>query len=520
MVLSPDYSNRALAAGLRREQKMARRPTNPMELSVSDAASLGRISHAQTQARRQQSNVIRPTSLNRKTERRYSKVHHHAAPKASQRTMVNSLRAMHEEKSELEHQETASFSRETLKQISVIRTRLRHDTSHVLDPSGPYMRRWDLVTTFCLVFTAIVTPVEVGFVVQARPNPRTPLFWINRAIDCVFLKDIVLNFNLAYVDDTKGNMLVKSRRTIAKRWIKQLEHSKRDADGNKQFHGASVADCYFASLYFTVYTITSVGYGDINPVNRTEMVVNTLFIVTGAIIWAYIIGNFASLLSTVDVYGAQFRQSMDELNVMMAERNFPVSLRKRCRTFFRQSRNMARVANYRKLEGMMSYALRGEAAAANNLMWLKRLARVRFAVAFYTVKSCLIRLGREHHRRAMVEAGLDPDEEDSKKVSAFEHLYMRKGHKIAAHTSSMAEVRPSVILNPVKVAPGRQSDAPPPAELRDRQARPDRGPRRGRVVRRFTGRGSMVASRPAIAIEETKAAEKRRRTRRSSFLPS
>lgn len=70
MVLSPDYSNRALAAGLRREQKMARRPTNPMELSVSDAASLGRISHAQTQARRQQSNVIRPTSLNRKTERR------------------------------------------------------------------------------------------------------------------------------------------------------------------------------------------------------------------------------------------------------------------------------------------------------------------------------------------------------------------------------------------------------------------------------------------------------------------
>ncbi|KAH8096299.1 voltage-gated potassium channel [Aureococcus anophagefferens] len=572
--------------------------------------------------------------------------------------MVNSLRAMHEEKSELEHQETASFSRETLKQISVIRTRLRHDTSHVLDPSGPYMRRWDLVTTFCLVFTAIVTPVEVGFVVQARPNPRTPLFWINRAIDCVFLKDIVLNFNLAYVDDTKGNMLVKSRRTIAKRWIKQLEHSKRDADGNKQFHGASVADCYFASLYFTVYTITSVGYGDINPVNRTEMVVNTLFIVTGAIIWAYIIGNFASLLSTVDVYGAQFRQSMDELN----------------------SRNMARVANYRKLEGMMSYALRGEAAAANNLMWLKRvwylssattscvveisqclgqmtfaplevvdiahtlfvlrrgiaskrgipfskgtvwgedfvlkrldladsacacaltyievlslaaadlyrilryfpaeLARVRFAVAFYTVKSCLIRLGREHHRRAMVEAGLDPDEEDSKKVSAFEHLYMRKGHKIAAHTSSMAEVRPSVILNPVKVAPGRQSDAPPPAsnfeiaklaqtvESLDAKldalvarldgaapAAPaaggggggDAGPAvgaqdldrhaqetfgfgaftnqaalgEGRVVRRFTGRGSMVASRPAIkAIEETKAAEKRRRTRRSSFLPS
>ena len=156
-------------------------------------------------------------------------------------------------------------------------------------------------------------------------------------------------------------------------WIKQLEHSKRDADGNKQFHGASVADCYFASLHFTVYTITSVGYGDINPVNRTEMVVNTLFIVTGAIIWAYIIGNFASLLSTVDVYGAQFRQSMDELNVMMAERNFPVSLRKRCRTFFRQSRNMARVANYRKLEGMMSYALRGEAATD---VPLKRADRV------------------------------------------------------------------------------------------------------------------------------------------------
>ncbi|KAK7240390.1 hypothetical protein SO694_00115038 [Aureococcus anophagefferens] len=97
-------------------------------------------------------------------------------------------------------------------------------------------------------------------------------------------------------------------------WIKQLEHSKRDADGNKQFHGASVADCYFASLYFTVYTIRR-GLRRHQPVNAAEMVVNTLFI----------------------------------------------------------SRNMARVANYRKLEGMMSYALRGEAAAANNLMWLKRV---------------------------------------------------------------------------------------------------------------------------------------------------
>ena len=57
----------------------------------------------------------------------------------------------------------------------------------------------------------------------------------------------------------------------------------------------------------------------------------------------------------------------------MRERNFPLDLRRRCRTFFRQSRHMARVQNYSRLESMMSYALRGEAAAANNSNWLHRV---------------------------------------------------------------------------------------------------------------------------------------------------
>lgn len=157
-------------------------------------------------------------------------------------------------------------------------------------------------------------------------------------------------------------------------WMKLLELKLTDTEtGRRHFVSERVGHAYVASLYFTVYTVTSVGYGDVAPATRDEMAICTVFILIGSVLWAYIIGNFASLLSSVDIYGAQFRQSMDELNVMMRERNFPLDLRRRCRTFFRQSRHMARVQNYSRLESMMSYALRGEAAAANNSNWLHRV---------------------------------------------------------------------------------------------------------------------------------------------------
>ena len=69
---------------------------------------------------------------------------------------------------------------------------------YIIDPRhSKFMRHWDLCTVAALVFTAIVTPVEVSFLTP----PSTPwdgLFLINRLVDLVFIVDFCLSFILMY----------------------------------------------------------------------------------------------------------------------------------------------------------------------------------------------------------------------------------------------------------------------------------------------------------------------------------
>ena len=71
----------------------------------------------------------------------------------------------------------------------------------VLDPrSNSMIAYWDIVTSIALLFTAIVTPFEVGFLEPVSSDARwnNPLFLANRLIDCIFIADMCLQFRLAY----------------------------------------------------------------------------------------------------------------------------------------------------------------------------------------------------------------------------------------------------------------------------------------------------------------------------------
>ncbi|KAH8048898.1 voltage-gated potassium channel [Aureococcus anophagefferens] len=123
---------------------------------------------------------------------------------------------------------------------------------------------------------------------------------------------------------------------------------------------------YCASLYFAVYTMTGIGFGDISATGHIEVIVATAIMLCGAVFWAYMIGQFVTLVSHMDIYGNAFRQRMDELNFMMADKKFPTNLKRRCRMFLLHSKEHQRQVNYRQLEKIMSISLRDEVAAANN----------------------------------------------------------------------------------------------------------------------------------------------------------
>jgi len=67
----------------------------------------------------------------------------------------------------------------------------------IIDPrTSKFVGYWDGISMTALIFTAIVTFVEVAFVESS--GEADTLFWINRSVDMIFLTDVFINFILMY----------------------------------------------------------------------------------------------------------------------------------------------------------------------------------------------------------------------------------------------------------------------------------------------------------------------------------
>lgn len=92
-----------------------------------------------------------------------------------------------------------------------------------LDPRSTFMTRWMLLTSTLLVYTALVTPYEVVFIVEPNSHDEVALadnvlWWINLLLDFCFLLDVVLNFVTAFYDQRR-DVWVTSWHKIAKFYL-------------------------------------------------------------------------------------------------------------------------------------------------------------------------------------------------------------------------------------------------------------------------------------------------------------
>ena len=86
---------------------------------------------------------------------------------------------------------------------------------------------------------------------------------------------------------------------------------------------------YIAALYWSVTTMTTVGYGDVIPQNDTERFYALMSMVVGGGFYGYIIASMASLVSTFDVNQNLYYEKMDTVVAYMRQRNFPGELFRR-----------------------------------------------------------------------------------------------------------------------------------------------------------------------------------------------
>eukprot|EP00736_Rhodelphis_marinus_P001471 Rmarinus@m.24421 len=93
------------------------------------------------------------------------------------------------------------------------------------------------------------------------------------------------------------------------------------------------ASKYLVSLYWMLTTMTTVGYGDVIPQTDLERAVALFFVVVGATVFAYIVGNVSSLMANVNQAESVRNRKMEMLNDFMNYRRLPPELKRRVRKY-------------------------------------------------------------------------------------------------------------------------------------------------------------------------------------------
>jgi hypothetical protein len=97
---------------------------------------------------------------------------------------------------------------------------------------------------------------------------------------------------------------------------------------------AGVSSQYIRSLYWTITTMTTVGYGDIIPSRDLEFIVSMIVMLLGASMYAFIIGNVASLLSHLDSGKVNHWNRMETVTEYLRSRQVPTKLVTRVRDYY------------------------------------------------------------------------------------------------------------------------------------------------------------------------------------------
>lgn len=130
---------------------------------------------------------------------------------------------------------------------------------------------------------------------------------------------------------------------------------------------------FLNALYFTTYTITTVGYGDISPLNIVETVVCNVMLCVAGISWAVILGEVCGIVSGMHPEEHAFRQTMDQLSYLVHDRILPPELQRRLRSFFLSKKVAQCRERQAALLNAMSPGLQGEVVMQTNQVWIKKV---------------------------------------------------------------------------------------------------------------------------------------------------
>lgn len=85
---------------------------------------------------------------------------------------------------------------------------------------------------------------------------------------------------------------------------------------------------YIQSYYWTITTLTTVGYGDLLPDKESSLQLTFVIVLEliGAAIYGFIIGNIANLIANIDIAKSQHKEKVDKMNSFLKYHAVPERL--------------------------------------------------------------------------------------------------------------------------------------------------------------------------------------------------
>ncbi len=95
-------------------------------------------------------------------------------------------------------------------------------------------------------------------------------------------------------------------------------------------------DTYLQAFYWTITTLTTIGYGDISPdlQNRIQVVFTIITQLLGAGMYGFIIGNISNLLANMDLAKTAHKEKVERINTFLKYKNIPPALQRRVGNYY------------------------------------------------------------------------------------------------------------------------------------------------------------------------------------------
>ncbi|XP_061564158.1 potassium voltage-gated channel subfamily H member 6 [Cololabis saira] len=114
----------------------------------------------------------------------------------------------------------------------------------------------------------------------------------------------------------------------------QLGKAYNDSDSSS---GPSVKDKYITALYFTLSSLTSVGFGNVSPNTNSEKIFSICVMVIGSLMYASIFGNVSAIIQRLYSGTTRYHTQMLRVKEFIRFHQIPGSLRERLEEYFQHA---------------------------------------------------------------------------------------------------------------------------------------------------------------------------------------